>query len=188
MQNTRKTRRSARKRKFITAFFLIAAGILFFSYLTRIDENKYDALIDQAARKYNVDARLVKAVIYQESRFDARARGGNGEIGLMQVMPRGSAADWARHHKVGMLSEGLLFNPELNIEIGTWYLAEALKRWRNYRCGEELALCQYNAGSKRAEAWKPESYDGTVIGRIKIKSTRAYVKAIMRKYRKYCDK
>jgi soluble lytic murein transglycosylase len=80
----------------------------------------------------------------------------------------------------------LLFSPSLNIEIGTWYLSRAMKTWRRYKHGTELALCQYNAGRSRAENWKPDSLDGEVLDRIKIKSTRAYVEVIMRKYRKYC--
>ncbi len=188
MWSSKKQKRSSGKKKFILAFFLVVFGLLAFYYSSYIDDTRYDALIEKSSRKYNVDSRLVKALIYRESKFYARARGAHGEIGLMQIMPRGAAIDWARHYKVDALREGLLFDPELNIEIGTWYLSEALKRWRNYRHAVELALCQYNAGGKRANSWKPENYDAPVIERIKIKSTRAYVISIMRKYKKYCEK
>ena len=67
-------------------------------------------------------------------------------------------------------------------------MAKALRRWEKYKYVKELALCQYNAGGKRANAWKPNSYDGTVVDRIKIASTRAYVKSIMAKYKNYCEK
>jgi soluble lytic murein transglycosylase len=178
---------SGGKGKFILALFLIALGVLAFYHYFRVDDTKYDALIEKAAQKYNVDSRLIKAVIFQESKFDPDARGLHGEIGLMQIMPDGAAVDWAKHYKVENVREGLLFYPALNIEIGTWYLSEALKRWGKYKCAKELALCQYNAGGKRANAWKPEKYDGEVVDRIKIKSTRAYVKAIINKYETYCE-
>ncbi len=151
-----------------------------------LDDARYPRLIEQAARKHGVDSRLIKAVIYQESRFDREARGHAGEIGLMQLMPNAAVTDWARYHKVDVPANGLLFEPGLNIEIGTWYLAQGLKRWKRYRCCTELTLCQYNAGESRAENWKPENFDGEVIDRIKIESTRSYVMSVMRKYSEYC--
>ena len=187
MWSSKKQKRSNKKSKIILAVSLVVFCLLVFYYSSRIDESRYDAIIEKAARKYNIDSRFVKAVIYQESKFDARVRGTSGEIGLMQIMPHGAAVDWARHYKLENVREGLLFNPELNIEIGTWYLSQALKRWHNYKDAKELALCQYNAGGKRADAWKPENYNGTVIDRIKIRSTRAYVESIMSKYKKYCE-
>jgi soluble lytic murein transglycosylase len=187
MLSYKKEKKSSRKNIFILAGLIIAFALLAFYYNSRIDESRYDDLIKKAAKKYNVDSRLIKAVICRESKFDPRARGSAGEIGLMQIMPDGAAVDWARYYKIDKVREGLLFGPELNIEIGTWYLSMALKRWKNYKYARELALCQYNAGRKRAESWKPDTYDGTVIDRIKIKSTRAYVESIMRKYEKYCE-
>lgn len=186
MRSLKKHNKTDRSKKIFLAVFLLVFVVLAFYYSFRIDENRYDAEIAKAAEKYNVDSRFVKAIIYQESKFDARARGAHGEVGLMQIMPNGAAVDWARYYKKDKLRKGLLFDPQLNIEIGTWYLARALKRWQKYKYSKELALCQYNAGGKRANAWKPENYDGTVLERIKIKSTHAYVKAIMKKYRDYC--
>lgn len=188
MWSTEKQKKPSSKNKFIVIVLLIIFAALAFYYSSRIDESRYDKIIDKAARKYNVDSRLVKAVICRESKFNPRARGNAGEIGLMQIMPNGAAVDWARFNKRENVREGLLFNPELNIEIGTWYLSKALYRWRNYKHAKELALCQYNAGGKRANAWKPENYDGVVVDRIKIRSTRAYVEFIMHKYKEYCEK
>jgi soluble lytic murein transglycosylase len=190
MLSYKKERKSSKKNKFVLVGLMIvfaAFAVLAFYYNSRIDESRYDAIIEKTAKKYNVDSRFIKAVVSRESKFDSKARGSSGEIGLMQIMP-GAAADWARHYKKDDVREGLLFGPELNIEIGTWYLAKALKRWRNYKHVKELALCQYNAGGKRANSWKPESYDGAVLDRIKIRSTRAYVESIMYKYNQYCEK
>lgn len=191
MLNYKKEKKSGRKNIFILAGLIITFVLLAFAvfyYSSIIDESRYDDIIKKAAKRYNVDSRFIKAVISQESKFNPKARGAAGEIGLMQIMPDGAAVDWARYYKLNKVREGLLFGPELNIEIGTWYLAMALKRWGNYKYARELALCQYNAGGKRANRWKPDTYDGTVVDRIKIKSTRAYVKSIMRKYNKYCEK
>lgn len=151
-----------------------------------LDDTRYDHLIVQAARKYGIDSRLVKAVIYRESRFDPSACGRAGEIGLMQIMPKFSVQDWAKEQGVEPPTAGMLYSPQLNIEIGTWYLAKAMAQWRDFKYCTELALCHYNAGDKRAQSWKPESLDGEVMDRIKIKSTKNYVEAIMKKYREYC--
>jgi soluble lytic murein transglycosylase len=189
MLNYRKqTTKKNNKNKFIFIALLIAFAVLAFYYSFRIDDSRYDDIIEKTARKYNVDSRLIKAVICRESKFDEKARGSSGEIGLMQIMPKGAAVDWARYYKRDKLSEGILFIPKWNIEIGTWYLAQALKRWKNYKYATELALCQYNAGGKRANAWKPKNYNEPIIDRIKIKSTRAYVKLIMNKYQEYCER
>ncbi len=175
-------------------FMLAVAGVLLALYYRDVirdlflDDTKYDHLIVQSARKYGIDSRLVKAVIYRESRFDPSACGRAGEIGLMQIMQKFSVQDWAKEQGVESPTAGMLYSPQLNIEIGTWYLAKAMARWRDFKCGTELALCHYNAGDKRAQSWKPDSYDGEVMDRIKIKSTKNYVEVIMKKYREYCKR
>ncbi len=188
-------KKSIKKRLVWLGLFILAAAGAFLGLQYRdvlrdlfLDDTKYDYLIVRAARKYGIDSRLVKAVIYRESRFNPSASGNAGEIGLMQIMPKFSVQDWAKDHGVEPPTAGMLYSPQLNIEIGTWYLAKAMAQWRNFKYGTELALCHYNAGDKRAQSWKPESYDGEIMSRIKIKSTKNYVEAIMKKYQEYCKK
>jgi len=173
--------------------FIAAVAVLALYYRDAIrdlflDDARYDALIVQAARKNGIDSRLVKAVIYRESRFEPSACGKAGEIGLMQIMQKSAVSDWAKEQNVELPTTGMLYSPQLNIEIGTWYLARAMNRWHDFKYSSELALCQYNAGESQAKNWKPETYDGEVIDRIKIKSTRSYVEGIMKKYKEYCKK
>ena len=149
------------------------------------DHHDFDAIIKKMAAKHGIDSRLVKAVVYQESRFDPRRKGKAGEIGLMQLLPRAAVEDWARITKNRKPSNFQLYNPELNLDIGCWYLARAINRWQAYKYCLELALCQYNAGPSRANAWKPETEDGSVIERINIPSTRNYVTEIMSRYNHY---
>lgn len=163
------------------ALFILDCRDFFYS------EDKYDDMIKKAAARHDVDSMLIKAVIAQESVFNHKCVGGKGEIGLMQLLPGGAVADWAKHHQRKPPVTGALFDPELNIEIGTWYLKTALECWKDYEHGTELALCQYNAGPSRAEKWKPDNLSGEVIDRITIGSTKVYVTRIMKKYQDYKD-
>ena len=172
----------------ILAFVLMAGAFLFYCLESRgffVNDSCYDKFIVAAGRRHNIDPCLIKAVIAQESVFDSKVVGGAGEIGLMQILPKGSVADWAKAHKRKVPQTNFLFDPELNIEIGSWYLKKALQRWQKYKHCTELALCQYNAGESRANKWKPDKTDGKVIDRITIKSTKIYVKRIMNKYQDY---
>ena len=171
------------------AFLAAAVGLI-------SDESPRDWLVNDrlfsdeiraAALKHKLDPQLVRSVVFQESRFDPFAIGKAGEIGLMQLMPPGKPGapeEWARVHRVKCPSRWKLFRIDTNINIGCWYLARALKKWQRYRCCTELALIEYNAGSKYADLYKPENYDGEVIPRIKIVSTKKYVSEIMANYRR----
>ena len=147
----------------------------------------YDSLILEISERHGVDPSLVKAVIWRESGFRPYARGTSGEIGLMQIMSDKAVSDWARRHKRPDPPKGSLFTPRLNIEIGTWYLARALRRWSSYKDREILALCEYNAGITRANAWKPADPNDPVAPRITIASTRAYAEKILKKREDYKD-
>ncbi len=152
-----------------------------------VDDTKYRTEIAAASRRHGLDPDLVRALIFRESRFDPRARGSRGEVGLMQVLPGGAVADWARVNKRPRPSVRELCGVETNLEIGCWYLARALRRWNGYKNGIALALAQYNAGESRAKAWAPEKRDGEVVPRIRIASTKKYVETILKRYRKYLD-
>ena len=150
-----------------------------------VDDGKYSSEIAAAARKHGLDPALVRAVIYQESGFDPRKRGRAGEIGLMQVLPSGAAAEWARVNKCPRPTEAELFDVETNLDIGCWYLARAMERWRDYDHRIELALAQYNAGGKRARRWAPPDKHGEVLPRVDIASTKNYITKIMERYYSY---
>ena len=151
-----------------------------------IDDTKYAAEISAAARKHDLPPELVRAVVRKESGFDHEAEGNAGEIGLMQILPAGAVADWARVNNKRRPDGLELFNPELNLEIGCWYLGRAFKKWKKYRHCIELALAEYNAGAKNSNRWKPDTPDGEVVKRIDFPGTRNYVQVIMKNYRKYC--
>ena len=147
--------------------------------------SRYDRLIVAAGRRNGVYPPLLKAVIWKESRFDSTSRGSKGELGLMQVMPQAAVKDWETNFHRKVPSDGALMDPELNIEIGSWFLGRALNRWKDYSEAEALALCEYNAGIQRADSWKPLLHDGQVVPNIDIASTRKYVKDILERRDEY---
>lgn len=99
----------------------------------------YADLIRTAAAQHGLDPALVAAVVANESNFDPQAVSPVGAMGLMQIMP-GTAAE------LGLLEP---FDAAANLEAGTAYLAELLKR---YDADVSLALAAYNAGPGRVDA------------------------------------
>lgn len=152
-----------------------------------VDDTLYAAEIREAADHHGLPPELVRAVIFRESRFDPEARGSAGEIGLMQILPRGAVAEWARIHKCPVPDKTALENVQVNLEIGCFFLARSMRRWQKYKAQTALALCQYNAGESRAVKWAPKDpADPDVLDRITIRSTRKYVTVILDRYHKYC--
>jgi hypothetical protein len=91
----------------------------------------YDPIIERAATRHDVDARIVKAVIQVESAFQPRARSRKGAMGLMQLMPKTARQYEARNP----------YDPASNIDAGTRYLKRLLAEF-----DLPLALAAYNAG------------------------------------------
>jgi soluble lytic murein transglycosylase-like protein len=91
----------------------------------------FDLIIESAATKHDVDARIVKAVIQVESAFQPRARSSKGAMGLMQLMPK-TARQYEASHP---------YDPASNIDAGTKYLKRLLDEFEL-----PLALAAYNAG------------------------------------------
>jgi membrane-bound lytic murein transglycosylase B len=121
-----------------------------------IFKSKYDPIIVEASKKFDVDAALVSAVIKAESDFNSREVSNKGARGLMQLMP-------ATAQRFGVANS---FDPIENIYAGTRYL-----RWllQTFDGNADLAVAAYNAGE--GNVWK---YNGvppfretvTYIGRI----------------------
>jgi soluble lytic murein transglycosylase len=163
----------------------ISVGILgVFTAFSADNVGTYDLIIGRAAKRHSLDPLLVKAVIWRESGFNPDARGSAGEAGLMQIR-NCAASDWAGAMDKPIPSESAMFNPAVNIEIGCWYLSRALSSWNKYRYSRVLALCEYNAGRSRVREWLPPRKHQPV--RIKLNSTRFYVKSILNKYAEYAS-
>ena len=93
----------------------------------------YDDIVAEAARLYNLDPHMIRAVMQAESSFDATAVSPVGALGLMQLMPAVAA-------ELGATDP---LDPRQNIMAGSRYLRQLLDA---HRGNVRLALASYNAG------------------------------------------
>lgn len=110
------------------------------SVLTATRRDAYDDLISSAARRWDVDFALVKAVVHAESAFDKDAVSRVGARGLMQLMPQTAA----------MLSVHDIHDPQQNINAGARYLRMMLDKFRG---DTRNALAAYNAGPANVQKY-----------------------------------
>jgi soluble lytic murein transglycosylase len=156
--------------------------------------HRYDELITRQARVYRLDERLVWSLIYEETYFRAWKIGAADEVGLMQVTPL-VAREWAKEtglkefekQAAENVSE-FLADPERNIQAGCWYLEKVREPYRGRPAETAMTLAAYNAGASRVEEWTRGSdaaslKEADFVSRIAIPSTRAYVSAILERYR-----
>jgi soluble lytic murein transglycosylase len=140
---------------------------------------KHEDVIRQQASEKGVDAALLAAVIYSESKF-SDATSSAGARGLMQITP--DAAE-----EIERLSGGTTFklddlsDPEINIRYGTFLLRELLDR---YDGDEAAALAAYNAGPGNADEWGGADLN---VSDIPFPETRAYVEEVLDKRDAYRD-
>ena len=155
-----------------------AVAVLYLRWHWR--EQHYNPLIEEIAGQLAVDKFLVKAVMRQESGFDATAYSKKGAIGLMQVMPA-TGEQWARATgRVGFKHDAL-WDPRTNIAAGTWILAQALARWQTRDDPVPFALAEYNAGAGRVAKWLPNGDATTAqefIAAVTFPGVRRYIERI----------
>lgn len=108
----------------------------------------YRSIVRTHARDYGLDPALLAAVIYQESRFRADARSSSGAVGLMQLLPDTARGIAIRTGGTAFRTEDL-YDPELNVRYGCWYLRHLLRKYRD----EQTALAAYNAGQDNVDRW-----------------------------------
>lgn len=126
------------------------------------NKKKYTPLIAKAAVKYQIDEKLLHAVIQTESAYDEKAVSSAGAVGLMQLMP-GTAKRYGVSNRK---------NATQNIEGGTRYLKDLFKLFNS---NLELVLASYNAGEGVVK-----KYNNTIPP---YPETRKYVRKVMRLYK-----
>lgn len=122
-----------------------------------------DALVNDNAQAQNVDPALIKAIIANESGFNANATSNVGAQGLMQLMPGTAAA----------LGVSNAYDPAQNVAGGTKYIKEMLQHFGG---DVRLAVAAYNAGPGAVEKYG---------GIPPYAQTQNYVQNVLASYAKY---
>jgi soluble lytic murein transglycosylase len=163
-------------RVLVAVFLLLAAAGGAFAYIQSEPDwyvrlrypLDYEHIVTGHAKNYDLDPALLAAVIYRESKFDARAESDSGAIGLMQLLPD-TAKGIALHTGGTKFQVSDLWDPEINVRYGAFYLRRLLNKYGNVR----LALAAYNAGQANVDEWQ-EKGEG-----IAFPETRQYVDEVL---------
>jgi soluble lytic murein transglycosylase len=161
---------------FAAAFFIVA---LVFA-LNIYQVIPYNAAITKYAAEYSVESALIKAMIKTESNFNPRAVSKRGARGLMQIMPA-TAKEIAAKLGVENYNDDMLFNPDINIMFGAYYVKTLLNSFNL-----NLSLAAYNAGMGKVGQWQ---YENPIVEyeseHIPFEETKSYVKKVKRFYKFY---
>jgi soluble lytic murein transglycosylase len=140
----------------------------------------YRDIIEAEASKAGLDPMLFAGLIRQESTFRAAVKSPVGATGLGQIMP--ATGRWLAP-TVGIRDyDNLLLEvPEVNLRMGSRYLADLLRR---YNGAADLALAGYNAGPSRADRWRRELNHGrdtdAFRSAVPFDETRNYITIVLR--------
>ena len=185
------------KKRIIVSFVLLVVVILlitsntFWRWMYPIG---YQPLIQQSARANELDPLLVASVIRVESQFHQKDVSHAGAIGLMQLMP--NTAQWVAQQmsqqgirltgeQTGQTNTQDLASPELNIQLGSWYIHYLIQQFNG---NEVAAIAAYNGGPKRVGQWLSNgTWNGKLqdITDIPVGETRHFVDRVFYNYDLY---
>lgn len=141
---------------------------------------KYSELVEKYADEYNIPEDIIYATIKVESSFDPEAISVAGARGLMQLMP--STFEWltSDEHLGEHLTPNMLFDPEVNIRYGVYYLKYLYTKF-NYNW--DITTAAYNGGEGNVVNWLADTRYSDGDGNLKaypkgFGETKTYVKKI----------
>jgi soluble lytic murein transglycosylase len=127
-----------------------------------------------------VDPFLIWAVMRRESGFHPQAHSAADARGLMQIVPS-TATAIAQELALEPLDPDQLFDPPINLKLGTWYLTQLLKRFGH----PALGAAAYNAGPAAVLRWlerRPNLPLDLFVELIPFKETRGYLRQVVADY------
>ena len=126
---------------------------------------KYNEELLKYSAEFSLDADMVSAVIYEESRFRPDSSSNKGAVGLMQLLPN-TAEYIAGKIKGQRFDSRKLNDPEKNIKYGCYYLSYLFKKYGDW----DKTLAAYNAGEGNVDRWLAEG-----DYQVKFEETRNFV-------------
>lgn len=163
------------KYTFITAAVLALAALALLG-VYRLFPLRYTAILQYEAAENGVDKYLAAALIKAESNFTADAVSIAEAKGLMQLTD--ATALYCAGQLGVQLNDGDIYDPEINIKLGMYYLKLMLERFGG---NEDLAVAAYNAGEGNVANWLSDpsySTDGESLDTIPYSETESHVKKI----------
>ncbi|NLW45638.1 MAG: lytic transglycosylase domain-containing protein [Syntrophomonadaceae bacterium] len=163
---------------------ILVVVLTFPRWITLFYPMPHKELVMTYAERYEIDPLLVFSLIKVESRFSSAATSDRGAQGLMQLMP--DTARWAAHQlDMEEFDDSKLTDPETNINLGCWYLAD-LSREFNGRL--PIVIAAYNAGRGNVREWLLVGvWDGTLenVKQVPFPETRNHIRKVMNEYEIY---
>lgn len=145
---------------------------------------KYSNYIMEYSKEYKLDPFFVCAVIKTESNFNEKAKSSKNAYGLMQIT--GDTAKWtASKMEITDFSSDMLYDPQVNIKMGCWYLNNLSSEFKG---NIKLILAAYNGGRGNVKKWlksDEHSSDGKNLEYIPFKETDRYIKKVKVNYNIY---
>jgi soluble lytic murein transglycosylase len=188
-------RTAARRRRtallMVGLLAFVVAFVLALPLLRKAEEEfglplQYSSIIRTQAAAKGLDPALVAAVIYAETKFDARTSP-TGAEGLMQIEPA-TAEFLARRSGGTAFDVSDLSKPGVNIAYGSYYLRYLLDEYGSYRNSKVLALAAYNGGETNVDRWLASVVahgQRFTVADIRFPETRAYVEKVLQAQKDY---
>ncbi|MBC7740786.1 MAG: lytic transglycosylase domain-containing protein [Bdellovibrionaceae bacterium] len=152
---------------------------VFMKHMDLIFPQPYLDQVKIMSAKTNIPTSLIYSIIKQESAFNSKTRSHADAMGLMQMIPR-LAKQLSKKFEVPYAKPEDLYNPEINIQLGTYELMEQVRKQDGQLT---FVAAAYNAGPRALSGWlKTKKFDDTLefIEDIPYEETRTYVKIIAR--------
>ncbi|AGL01107.1 soluble lytic murein transglycosylase-like protein [Desulfoscipio gibsoniae DSM 7213] len=180
------TARRRRLNKFRLILFILVVAVLFnlISIIKLFYPMPYSDKIFKYAARADIDPYFLTAIMKTESSFDPDAVSPKDARGLMQIMPE--TGEWiAQQINLYPYHPDLLYDPETNIRLGAWYIANLEDEFAGNRI---MVLAAYNGGRGNVRKWLQEDkISGGIsdIAVIPFPETRNFVHKVLWNYKVY---
>lgn len=153
-------------------------------YINIIFPTPFLESVEKYNNKYSVPKELIWGISRQESAFIPSERSWANAFGLMQLIPEKAIA-LSRKYNIPYENYNDLYNPEINIEMGTALLRDLREKY-NGKFVQTVAA--YNASESAIATWMKERFNGDYfefVESIPYEETRNYIKLVFRNYMTY---
>lgn len=144
----------------------------------------FDKEVKISSAAHDVNTELILSIMRTESSFRPTIKSPVGAYGLMQLMP-GTAAQIGRSESIARPHAARYKNPDSNVWLGGWYLAQLLNRYDGQLAP---AIGAYNAGPGAMDKWMT-NFGGLeldeFVERVPYRETRRYIRRVLETYMVY---